>query len=471
MDGQKLSTSATVQNDASVKPQKQAHPTALYLCGLTNMWERFAYYGVRSTLVLFLTAQIATGGLGFTKADAASFFGTYAALTYLSPLIGGWICDKYIGARYCIIIGSLLMAVGYIVAFMSQGQTAIYTMMIFVVIGTGFFKGNLNTLVGNLYGHDNSRKDGAFSIMYSFVNVGAMFGPLVCGLLANEFFSTKVAGQITFYGYKYVFLAGAVASLLTTLTFVSGIKKYIGDIGKVPAAKLLQKTDSGLPKANAPLTKKERERTLIIILISFFSIFFWAAYNQAGTSIALYTNDFINMNIGSFAVPVQWLDAFNGFLCIVLGPIMSAIWLKFANTKRGDLSIFQKMSLGFIFLAGGFLFMIFAVMERGISLDPAIKASVIWVLLFYVFQSIGEMCFSPIGNSAVAQLAPTKYASLLMGAWFLSIFFASKLAGYGQALIDNLGTMQVFTIIPALLVVIGGIILFLNRKLVTLIND
>lgn len=451
---------------------EKGHPKALYLCGLTNMWERFAYYGVRSTLVLFLTAQIAAGGLGITKADAASFFGTYAALTYLSPLIGGWICDKYIGARYCIILGSLLMAAGYVVACMGQGFNVIYAMMVLVVIGTGFFKGNLNTLVANLYGSDHSKKDAAFSIMYSFVNVGAMFGPLLCGLLANEFFSTKVNGQITFYGYKYVFLAGAVASLLTAITFFIGMKKYMGDVGKIPAAKLIQKTDTGAVKTDdIPLTKKEKERTLVIVLISFFSVFFWAAYNQAGTSIALYTNDFINRDIGSFSMPVQWLDAFNGFLCIVLGPIMSAIWLNLSNSKRGDLTIFQKMSLGFVFLAVGFLFMIFAVMERGVSLDPAIKASVIWVLMFYIFQSIGEMCFSPIGNSAVAQLAPTKYASLLMGAWFLSIFFASKLAGYGQALIDNLGTLQVFTVIPALLVIIGVLIFLLNRKLAVLIND
>lgn len=458
------------QVDVSGETKKLNHPKGLYLCGMTNLWERFAYYGVRSTLVLFLTAQMATGGLGFSKAQASSFFGTYAALTYLSPVIGGWICDRYIGARFCIIIGSLLMAAGYVVAFISQGQASIYLMMWFVVVGTGFFKGNLNTLVGNLYNQEDSRKDGAFSIMYSFVNVGAMFGPLICGLLANEFFSTKVNGKITFYGYKYVFLAGAIASVLTTITFIIGRKKYIGDIGSVPAAKLNPNKDSQKHKSTEPLTQKERNRTIVIILLSFFSIFFWSAYNQASTSIALYTNDFINMNIASFSVPVQWLDSFNGFLCVVLGPIMSAIWLKLSNSKRGDLTITQKMAFGFVFLAVGFVFMIFAVLQRGNGIDPAIKASVIWVLLFYVLQSIGEMCFSPIGNSMVSKLAPSKYASLLMGIWFLSTFFASKVAGYGQAIIDNLGTLQVFIAIPVFLVVIGGILFLLNRKLLKLME-
>ena len=314
--------------NVSQELQKPKHPKGLYLCGMTNLWERFAYYGVRSTLVLFLTAQIATGGLGFSKAEASSFFGTYAALTYLSPVIGGWICDRYMGARFCVIIGSLLMAAGYIVAFLSQGQASIYIMMWFIVAGTGLFKGNLNTLVGSLYEQEDSRKDGAFSIMYSFVNVGAMFGPLICGLLANEFFSTKVNGKITFYGYKYVFLAGAIASIITTITFIVGRKKYIGDVGSVPAAKLHPATDSKSNKSTEPLTKKEKNKTLVIVILAFFSMFFWTAYNQASTSIALYTNDFINMNIGSFAVPVQWLDSFNGLLCVVLGPIMSAIWLE-----------------------------------------------------------------------------------------------------------------------------------------------
>lgn len=460
------------QVNVSPEMEKSKHPKGLYLCGITNTWERFAFYGVRSVLIFYLSAQVATGGLGMTKADAASLFATYSALTYLSPVIGGWINDRFLGAQACVIIGSLLMSAGYLVPFLSNSKASAYVMMALVVAGTGLFKGNLNTMVGSLYEQNDPKKDGAFSIMYSFVNIGAMIGPIITGLCANQFFAQKGAdGKISLFGFKYVFLVGAIGGLLTALTFMFGKSKFIGDHGKLPNSKIAvtsKEGDSSKSIANVPLSAAEKSRTIVIVILAFFSTFFWTAYNQASTSIALYTNEFINLNIGSFAMPVQFLDSFNGLMCVVLGPIMSAVWLKLEKSKRGDLNVTQKMALGFVFLAGGFLFMIFAVLQRGTSMDPAIKASVIWVLLFYILQSIGEMCFSPVGNSMVNRLAPPKYASLLMGVWFLSIFAANKLSGYGQALVENLGTLQVFIGIPVFLVVSAVIIFACNKKLTSM---
>ncbi len=160
------------------KTENSKHPSGLYICGMTVAWERFSFYGVKSVLILFLATQIIKGGFGLSKADAASLVSTYAALTYLAPVIGGWICDRYLGARYCVVLGTLLMAAGNFVLFLNQGKFGVYAMIILVTIGTGFFKGNLNTMVGLLYDQNDSRKDGAFSIMYSFTNIGAMFGPL-----------------------------------------------------------------------------------------------------------------------------------------------------------------------------------------------------------------------------------------------------------------------------------------------------
>ncbi|KEI78628.1 amino acid transporter [Clostridium botulinum A2 117] len=449
------------------KAENSKHPSGLYICGMTVAWERFSFYGVKSVLILFLATQIIKGGFGLSKADAASLVSTYAALTYLAPVIGGWICDRYLGARYCVVLGTLLMAAGNFVLFLNQGKFGVYVMIILVTIGTGFFKGNLNTMVGLLYDQNDSRKDGAFSIMYSFTNIGAMFGPLLFGLFADQIFSTKINGEIAHYGYKAVFLGGAIACLLSGLSFALGVKKTMGDSGKIAAAKLTPATTGADNKkqSTAPLTKAEKNRTIVIFVLTFFSIFFWTAYNQASTSIALYTRDFIDMSIGSFTMPVPWLDSFNGFMCVILGPIMSALWIKLEKSKRGDLNITQKMALGFVLLAVGFVFMIFAVLQRGGSADPAIKASVIWVLLFYVLQTTGEMCFSPIGNSMVNRLAPPKYASVLMGVWFLSTFAANKLAGYGQAFIDKLGPLQVFIAIPVALIANAIIIFALNRKL------
>ena len=222
--------------------------------------------------------------------------------------------------------------------------------------------------------------------------------------------------------------------------------------------------------ASKPLSKKERQRMMVIITLAFFTIFFWMAYNQASMSIALYTQEHINSSIGNFVVPTSWIDSYNGLLCVILGPIMAAIWLRLSKTKRGDLSIPLKMSLGFIFLAGGFLFMIGSVMQSGYGDTTVQKASLLWLVGFLTLQGIGEMCFAPVGYGMVNKLAPEKYSSLLMGVWFASTFFANKLSGYVQLIIDKMGILQVFILIPSFLVIIGILLIILNRNLEEMAN-
>lgn len=201
------------------------------------------------------------------------------------------------------------------------------------------------------------------------------------------------------------------------------------------------------------------------LILAFFTIFFWIAYNQASMSIALYMQEFIDLKIGSFQIPTAWIDSYNGLLCVILGPIMAAIWLKLSKTKHGDLNISQKMSLGFVFLAAAFLFMIVSVMKTGEVPGEGAKASVLFVIAFITFQSIGEMCFAPVGYGMVNKLAPAKYSSLLMGVWFASMFVANKLSGYVEMIIEQLGMLQVFIIIPVCLLVIGFLLFALNKTL------
>ncbi|MGL5507074.1 MAG: oligopeptide:H+ symporter, partial [Paraclostridium sp.] len=218
-----------------------------------------------------------------------------------------------------------------------------------------------------------------------------------------------------------------------------------------------------------PLTAKEKQRMWVILTLAFFTIFFWMAYNQASMSIALYTQENINSTIAGFTVPTSWIDSYNGILCVILGPVMAALWIKLAKTKRGDLSIPLKMSLGFIFLAFGFTFMIGAVMQNA-SIEAGQKASLLWLIGFLTFQGIGEMCFAPVGYGMVNKLAPEKYSSALMGVWFASTFFANKLSGYVQIVIDKLGILQVFIIIPVFLVAIGILLTMLNKQLEKMAN-
>ncbi|WP_243462017.1 hypothetical protein [Clostridioides difficile] len=185
-------------------------------------------------------------------------------------------------------------------------------------------------------------------------------------------------------------------------------------------------------------------------------------------SIALYTKEHINLTVGNFQIPTSWIDSYNGLLCVILGPISALVWVKLSQTKKGDLSVPKKMSLGFILLAIAFLFMIVAVMQTGTDSNSIHKASVFWVVGFLTFQSIGEICFSPVGYGMVNKLSPEKYISLLMGVWFLGKFAANKLSGYTQAIIDQLGMLQVFIVIPSFLLIFGIILLIMNKKLVEL---
>ncbi|MBU3145209.1 peptide MFS transporter [Clostridium sp. CF012] len=450
---------------------KVKHPKALYGIGLAMAFERFAYYGCKPLLILFLSKQIIQGGLGITRADAAIIAANLGAFTYLAPIIGGIVADKWLGSRYCVMIGSVLMSAGWALGYFATSAAWINALIIVVSIGTGFYKGNINTLTGDLYEKDDPRKDMAYSITYSFVNGGVLVGSLVMGIFYTSTFATRnVAGQVLTYGFKECYLLGAIVTLISGLVFAYTCKE-LGDLGKKPNKFALPSGDeAAIELANRPLTKQEKNKVVVIFILALFSIFFWTFYLQSDASLLLYVDKYTNYNIGGFLVPTTWSTTMlNGLLCVILAPIMVIIWRKLANTRSGgDFTMTQKIALGNIFLGLGFLIMVGAEAVRGGNTGA--NSSIFWVLGFTLFQTIGEMCFSPLGTSVVSRTAPPKYLALLMGVWFFATFIANKASGYVETAISSLGTMEVFVIISAILF-IGAIVLFACNKKISALTE
>ena len=439
------------------------YPKAMYFCGSVFSFTNFSYYGMKLVLLLFIAESTTKGGLGLSNGEATSLLASFMAFSYLSPIVGGWISDRFLGPKLCVIIGMIISGCGYFLAFMSHSKQEIQLMIVLCVIGSGLYKSTSQTLVGSLFENDDPRKDGAFSMTYMFTNVGVLLGPFLCGLIANQWFAVKDGGEILEYGYRAVFLTTAIVIWFGAAFFAIGQKFFLKNMAVSATAKENLKEKKELAKV--PLTTTEKRRMCVILILAFFTIFFWIADNQASVSIALYMQNFIDLRIGNFQIPTAWIDSYNGLLCVILGPIAAAIWVKLSKTRHGDLNISQKMSLGFAFLAVAFVFMIAAVMKTGEIPGEGAKASVLFIIAFITFQSIGEMCFAPVGYGMVNKLAPAKYASLLMGVWFASMFVANKLSGYVEVVIGKLGMLQVFIIIPGCLLVIGLLLFALNRKL------
>lgn len=460
------STDEFIDNSQTTVNKKEKHPPGLYLLFLTEMWERFSYYGMRGILTLYLTTALISGGLGFDKSSAALIYGVFTGFVYFTPIIGGFLSDRFLGQRKAILIGGITMAIGQFTLFANQSRAFLYAGLLLLILGNGFFKPNISTLVGHLYTKNDPRRDSAFTIFYMGINVGSFLAPLICGTLAEDWMAVKQGGEIISYGYRYGFLAAGIGMVLGQIIFTALAQKYLGDIGRYPATK----NSSGQAIENKPLTKQEKNRTMSIIILTVFVIFFWAGFEQAGSSLTIYTKDFINRNVGGYELPVSWFQSLNPLFVITLGPLFSALWFKLAKREKGDISVPQKMGFGMIMLSVGFLFMVGAVLQRGGSEDIAVKANIMWLVLTYLMHTIGELCLSPIGLSMVSRLAPPKLASLLMGVWLLSSWVANMVGGVIASRLESLGHMQIFGGIAVVTLALGLILLSINKKLVKMME-
>lgn len=449
--------------------QTEKHPPGLYLLFMTEMWERFSYYGMRAILVLYLTKSLISGGLGMDERTALMLYGFFTGAVYFTPLIGGYLSDRYLGQRLAITIGGITMALGNFVLFAHQSFTAVYVGLGLLIIGNGFFKPNISTVVGELYGPNDKRRDGAFTIFYMGINTGAFFAPLLIGAITDKWFAVQASGVIE-HGYKYGFLASAIGMILGQIIFNALGNRFLGDIGKKPVGKP-QVSNTGTVQKQK-LTKIEKNRTTVIFILAAFVVFFWAGFEQAGGALSIYTDKFVDRTLFGWEIPTSWFQSVNPLFIILLAPVVSMLWTKLANSKRGDLPVPTKMGLGMIMLGLGFIVLLFAIMQTGSDdHNITVKANIMFIVFTYLFHTIGELFLSPVGLSFVSKYAPVKFSSLLMAVWMASSFVANILAGQLGALTGNMGYFEVFSVIGIAVMILGVVLLTLSKKLVHMLGD
>lgn len=440
---------------------KKGHPMGLYFLFFTEMWERFSYYGMRAIFILFMTKV-----LMLKDADASQIYGSYTGLVYLTPLLGGYLCDKFLGNRRSIMVGGLLMAIGQFCMFLSasageNGGIAIMWMgLTSLIIGNGFFKPNISTMVGQLYPAGDRRIDSAFTIFYMGINLGAFFSPLVCGSMDFKWgFLAACIGMVvslisfTLFQKKYLIseegkniglpvnkldfksillIAGSIGIVFFMLNFKQMFKSDIEIIsyfiyGAMVVMPLIILTDKSL-------TKLERNRIIVIFILAFFVIFFWGAFEQAGASLTLFADRQTNRNLFGWEMPASYFQSINPLAVICLAPVFTIIW-GFLYKRKMEPSSPYKMAYGLALVALGYI--VIAIAVKGLGLGE--KVSMWWLVSLYIIHSMGELCLSPIGLSMVSKLAPLRLSSLMMGTWFLANAAANKFAGTLSALIPPSG--------------------------------
>jgi POT family proton-dependent oligopeptide transporter len=407
------------------------HPAGLTTLFLTELWERFSYYGMRAILVLFLVAPAADGGLGFATKDATSLYGTYTMAVYLLALPGGFVADRYLGRRPAVVLGAICIAIGQFLLAV-HAMPFLYAGLGAIAIGTGLLKPNISTMVGDLYGPGDPRRDSGFSVFYMGINIGALMAPLICGWLAE---SAAFRGFLAENGFDpnrswhWAFAAAGVGMLVGLALFISQRDR----LPRSSAAAAGRASASGQP-AQA-LTSQEWKRIGAIAILFTFTILFWAAYEQKGASLNLFAKNLVSTNIFGWEFPASWLQSLTPFYVILLAPVFARLWVQLGDRQPSSP---RKFALGLLAIGAAFCLLVPAS-----ALTASGKISPMWLVAVYFLDVVGELCLSPVGLSTVTKLSPVRLAGLMMGLWFFATSLGNKLAGYlsGFFVPDDPGTL------------------------------
>ena len=442
-----------MSNTVKLPHQKElfGHPVGLYVLFFTEMWERFSYYGMRAILVLYLVAQTQgeNSGLGWTNGEALSLYGWYTMLVYVASIPGGWIADKFLGQKKSVLYGGILLVAGHSVLAIEE-MWAFYSGLGLIIAGVGLLKPNISTMVGGLYKQGDIRRDKGFTIFYIGINVGAFLSSLIVGTV----------GEV--YGWHYGFGLAGIGMAAGLVQYLFG-QKYLKSVGNFLGASENKDEKDAM---NKPLSKIEKDRVVVLLISFLLVIIFWGAFEQAGGLMNLYASDKTD-RILSFSlpfigneVPASWFQSLNAMFIIFLGTTVAGYW---ANKKlKGKISTsLFKMILGLIIMGTGFFFMTAAAAQY----ESNGASAMYWLVLAYLFHTIGELCISPVALSYITKLAPVKYASLMMGVYFAMTGFGNKLAGLLGEASENLGEYVIFTGIAIFCVIFGFLVMLFRKRL------
>ena len=471
-------------------PTFLGHPLGLFLLFFVEMWERFSYYGMRGLLVLYLI-QAVTGdekgfnpGRGWSQHDASTLYGWYTGLAYLFPILGGIVADKLIGTHRSMLVGGILISIGHVILGISGIGAMAHTelgMAVFVmglaviVLGTGHFKPTVSVMVGQLYKQGDPRRESAFTIFYMGINLGAFISAFVCGTLGEK------------VGWHWGFASAAVGMIAGLLMYMYGKPRLLRDIGEAPRpnatgtamafliASLVISAGFGAlyyagysAKFTSLMTyltvtnpavgigvmtflgvgilvwmltfiasnePENRGPVISIFLFMIFNAFFWLAFEQAGSSLNVFTEQNTDRMLGGFEVPATWFQSVNAGFIFILAPLFAMMWTALTRLKLSP-SQPMKIALGLIFLGVGYIFMVLA--ARGVVAPGAAKASMWLIVATYFWHTVGELCLSPTWLAYVTKAAPVKFMSLLMGIWFISSFIANLAGGLVAAQVERI---------------------------------
>jgi proton-dependent oligopeptide transporter, POT family len=397
---------------------------------LTELWERFAYYGMRALLILYLI-DTTNGGLGWSQMNASRLYGWFIGLTYLTPVAGGWLADRFLGTNRSLLVGGMVLTGGHFLLALGS-DLFFYAGLALVVVGTGFFKPNVHTMVGQLYQPGDSRRDPGFTLYYMGINLGAFLGPLVCAWLAVRF------------GWRWGFAAAGCGMAVGVLFYSWSRRRWLSNVGLPPAV-----SDS-VRQAEVPLALSPADwnRIAAIGIITIFVVVFWLAFEQVGSSLNVFAAQRVDRAAGEWLqplvpdreIPAAWFQSINPFFVLLLAPLVAALWQRLDTRAPGTTA---KMALGLILLGAAYATLVVAAAnsDHGSPVSP-------WVLVaFYAIYTLGELCFLPVGISFVSQTAPARVASMVMGIWLTANFAANLIGGYLAGMVQPIERGEVFHVL------------------------
>jgi len=488
--------------DIALHPHKKelfGQPVGLYILFLTEMWERFSYYGMRALLVLYMTSETVGDdrgpGLGWTNQEALALYGWYTMLVYVMSIPGGMIADKLIGQKKAVLFGAIILCLGHGVLVLTD-IWAFYTGLGLVILGVGLLKPNISTMVGGLYKEGDIRRDKGFSIFYIGINLGSLLATLTVGLVVaqwgwhagfglagivmvlglinyivgqkylkdvGDFIPSKTGEHEVSYGklYKKLFRSPKQLVFSCVLLAASILGWYFMDWGYGLLFVFLTAIASLLMMIYKELNSQVFKDRFLVLLLSFIMvIIFWGAFEQAGGLMNLYTETNTDRWLFGWQVPTVMFQSLNAGFIILFATLVAGIWAK-RKLKGKEASSLFKMALGIIIMGFGFLFMVFAAME----FEKSGTSSMIWLVLAYLFHTIGELCISPVALSFITKLAPVKYASLMMGVYFAATGLGNKVAGIIGESASEFGELTIFSGIVVFTVVMGMLFILILKPL------